>query len=523
MLWSEDGNMTIFSVLMTVLMLTITGAAVDIMRQEAVRADLQGTIDRAVLAAADLEQDQPPAEVVADYVAKAGMAAALSSVTVDEGLNYRVVTAEGETELDTVFLRMSGFPSLTAPARATAQEKVQNVEISLVLDVSGSMRGSRITNMRVAASQFIETVIQPADAPGLTTVSIVPYNATVNIGESLAPYFTLEETHDYSHCATFPSAAFDSVAVDPTQTLGRLGHFDMISTSGSTTEIPNPWCRTGDTSAITIHSADVSRLKSRINALGADGNTSIDLGMKWGVALLDPAMRPVVSALAEDGQVPGAAADRPAAYHDHEALKFVVVMTDGQNTTQYDLRPEYRTGMSDVWIDDRGTTNPLDDRFSLMVRDWSGSSNDIWFWERYENDGWSMRYRDRPDGGDQARRMTHAELFARFGTRAVAHKMYTQPYHDGWVGYGDWYDIYNAYDATVSGSQANDRLSRICAAARDQGIVVFAIGFEAPSAGQAAMRDCASSASHYFDVSGVEIADTFHAIARQINLLRLTE
>ncbi|SDY40492.1 Putative Flp pilus-assembly TadE/G-like [Citreimonas salinaria] len=515
--------MTIFSALFIVLLLGITGASVDIMRQEAVRSSMQGTIDRAVLAAADLEQNRPPVAVVEDYVARAGMSDALSDVIVDEGLNYRVVTASSARSLDTFFLRLSGFDQLLAPARATAEEKVANVEIALVLDVSGSMGNyDRIGNLRDAARAFVDTVIQPEGAPGLTTVSVVPYSATVNIGTGLAPYFNLEETHDYSHCVAFDAADFDETAVDPAATLRRLGHFDPYSTYENATAISNPWCPTAETSAIIIHSADSVLLRERIGALSAGGNTATDLGMKLGVALLDPAMRPVVQQLAAAGMVPATANARPAEYDDREALKFVVVMTDGDNTSQYDLKPHYRTGFSELWIDDRGNTYASDDRFSLRVRDWSGSSNDVWFQERYESDA-QRRYANQPDGGTGARRMTHAEVFARFGSRAVARRFMTQPYYDGYVSYSQYYDMYYAAEATVGAAEADNRLSRICAAARARGMVVFAIGFEAPARGQEAMRDCASSAAHYFDVEGVEIADTFHAIARQINSLRLTE
>ena len=50
--WSrQDGNITIFSVFMTLLVLLVTGAAVDIMRYESTRALMQTNMDRAVLAA----------------------------------------------------------------------------------------------------------------------------------------------------------------------------------------------------------------------------------------------------------------------------------------------------------------------------------------------------------------------------------------------------------------------------------------------------------------------------------------
>jgi Flp pilus assembly protein TadG len=89
----QSGSTTVFSVVMTLLILIVAGAAVDIMRFEATRALLQTTMDRAVLAAADLDQDQGSETVVQDYLAKAGLKSALSGVTSDTGLNFRTVNA----------------------------------------------------------------------------------------------------------------------------------------------------------------------------------------------------------------------------------------------------------------------------------------------------------------------------------------------------------------------------------------------------------------------------------------------
>jgi hypothetical protein len=62
-----------------------------------------------------------------------------------------------------------------------------------------------------------------------------------------------------------------------------------------------------------------------------------------------------------------------------------------------------------------------------------------------------------------------------------------------------------------------------CDLAKANGVTVYTIAFEAPSDAQRQMRTCASSPSHYFNVEGLEIADAFDAIARQINQLRLTQ
>lgn len=518
-----DGNMSILALAGSMVMLVFGGVGVDMIYSEVQRTKLQHTLDRSVLAAANLDQDLAPTTVVTEYFNAMNMADALSSISVDEGLSHRVVTANAQRSVDANFMRMLGVDELNSIGVATAEERIANVEISMVLDVSGSMgTNNKIGNLRNAATEFVRTVIKEDDS-GLTTINVVPYNATVNLGSTVSSYYNLEDTHSYSNCATFPASAFNTTVLDPDAELERLAHFDLWSTSTSNTPSFRSWCADSDYASVMVHSSNETALTDHIATFGSGGNTAIDLGMKWGVSFLDPSARPVVTDMIADNLVVSEAAGRPASYTAEDAIKIVVLMTDGQNTTQYDLKDKFKTGMSDLWIDDRGDNNPSNDRFSLRVRDWSGTSNDIWFWERYEDYSWNTRNRNYPDGDENARRMTNAEVFARWGTRGYARKFYVQPYYDGFVSYNQYYDVYYAYESTVNASSADARLSTICAEARDQDITVFAIGFEAPPAGQAAMQDCASSPAHYFAVEGIEITDAFRQIARTINQLRLTQ
>src|SRR5690606_29171789 len=95
------------------------------------------------------------------------------------------------------------------------------------------------------------------------------------------------------------------------------------------------------------------RLDARIDSLKAAGNTSIDIGMKWGAALLDARARPAIAALTAEGtdalqKVPEIFAGRPLDAGD-QTLKVIVVMTDGINTTQWELKDASKRGESDVW------------------------------------------------------------------------------------------------------------------------------------------------------------------------------
>ncbi len=523
----QEGAMSYVAVTGALIMMVFGGIGIDMIHAELKRNKVQNTLDRAVLAAANMDNTMDPEFVVQEYFRAMNMSDALNGVSVDQSLNYKRVTADGNATMPSNFMSLLGVDTLQASGLATAEHGLTKIEISLVLDVSGSMGGNKIVQLRNAAKGFVDLML-PADGSDMVSISVIPYNATVNLGNTVSQYFNLDDVHDYSSCATFETADFTNTAVDPSTELGRLAHFDPYNSSTNGGEITSPWCATGQTSAVIAHSSDPDVLKAHIDTLNAGGNTAIDLGMKWGAALLDPAARPAVQALSVAGHVSPEHSSRPAAYADNETLKFVVVMTDGQNTTQYDLKSDLKFGMSESWVDTRGTDDPSDDRYSLRVVDNPGDNNDTFYWLRMRNQPTGARYHNKADGPNSGspnapHQMTNAELYSRFSTAAVASQFFYRPYADGYLSYNTYADNYYAYQATVNGSQADTNLSTVCQSARNNGVVVYAIGVEAPQAGLNAMQDCASSVAHYFDVSGDDLNDTFSSIARSLQMLRLTQ
>jgi len=519
---SQDGNMTIFSLFTTLLTLTVGGAALDFMRYEATRAEVQATLDRALLAAADLDQERPAEEVVRDYLEKSGFQGTVSMIDINTTDNHRTVEAGFELALDTKFLALSGIDALTVKGSGAASEQTSDVEISLVLDISDSMdSNNRFTNMVTAATDFVDTVVSPnASGSGLTTVSIVPYNSVVNMGERLANYYTLTENHDYSTCVTFGDGDFDSTAISRTAPLNRIAHFDYTTSSENSYFLPNPWCVTGETNAPMIHSTNVAAMDAYIRGLETTRNTAIHLGVKWGAALLDPSLNALVADQVAENISPAGAQNRPAAFSDRETAKVMVVMTDGANSTEWDLKPEFKFGMSNIWVNDLGNDNPRDDRFSMRIEKADGSVE--YFLERFESNA-SLRYGLEPDGGADAVQMTNAEVYARWGMPGYRKKFFDTPWKDRRISYADYFYARFGYDYITRAQQADTWLSEICTASKSKGIVIYSVAFEAEEAGEAALRDCASSDSHYFEANGSGISDVFTAIARQINNLRLTK
>lgn len=206
-----------------------------------------------------------------------------------------------------------------------------------------------MANLRNAANVFVDTVLKDENED-LISVSVVPYSAHVNAGEDIfdqmnvspGPYFN--STHDYSHCVEFDNADFSNTTIDNGgQAYQQVQHFQRYNAGKYT--ITSPVCPKYSYEEIQPLSQDKVSLKAQIDQLTPRSNTSIFLGMKWGVALLDPSFNSINTGLVGEGVVDAVFSNRPAAYSDNETLKTVILMTDGQNvaTDRIDNR-YYRSG-----------------------------------------------------------------------------------------------------------------------------------------------------------------------------------
>lgn len=516
----ERGGLVVFAMFVLVIMLAAGGLAVDTIRHERERARLQTTLDRAVLAASNLDQALEPREVVESYVAAAGVTEALGTVTPDVGLNYKEVCAEAGRGLSTVLLHLAGVEALRAEAAACAAQHVTEVEISLVLDMSGSMDDNqRLPRLKVAATEFVETMLDD-DLPGRrTTISLVPFTSQVNAGAEMLGELHVTDEHEYTHCVSFDAADFRETAISH----GAADPLRRTSNFAPSVEKKHPdprdrYCPSGDATEILPWSDDAAALKDHIADLIAAGGTSIDVGAKWGVALLDPSMNGVLNHYADEGAVDDTYRNRPAAHGGEDVIKVMVLLSDGENVLEYRLTADYREGPSGIWVDPKDNradeTNYGNDRYSSH-RDRSDPED----YYRHHDDEWHHA----PDGGDDAHEMDWPEVFQRLSVHhlmgTIMRKAYAGNYPSGaLVPTGFPYPIHQ-----ISAATKDARSSHICQAARGAGVIVYTIGFETPAKGEAVLRGCATSEEqHHFDVEGVEISEAFRTIADAIQDLRLT-
>ncbi len=585
----EDGTVTGFSLFIFLMMLFVGGMAVDLMRFETERSALQNTLDAASLAATNLRSTSDPEELVVAFLEKRGYDPDLASVVVTEArsganaatgetgtLAARSVSATYDLTVNTFFMPFLGIDTLGTAARGAAKEGLQSVEISLVLDISTSMSwDGKLDDLKTSAKKFVDDVIDPDRDDSPVTISIVPFNHTVRVPESLLARLNTEgeieipvgdraeyggaltrydRTSTNSKCVRFmddelmtSSLASDYLflrAITTTQELDRVASYysHVYRTE---------WCR-DSMPEILLYETDASDLEAYINDLSAWGATSNDTGLKWGAALLDPAFRDLVSDMITDGELPSAISGRPYDYDPTNFMKVLVLMTDGANTEQFDLADEMKNGPSRVWYSETAESETGDGYFVEMP----GNSEDLrflrpgklsstdWWDTSWQSDGELVSaeqmeaYGDTDGDGDgDVVQLSYTQLYssAHFpSTRNVARLFYDSNYGD--------YDAYSAHlngnvavidneadgqaDRRMSGSPKNSSTDYgLCDAIKvNNDILVFTIAFQAGDDAEAVMADCATSSNYYFDADDGDALDAaFETIAGTITKLRLTQ
>ena len=559
------GSMSIFAGFLILSTLAVTAIGLDLMRLERERMVLQNTLDRAVLAAADMEQPLSPEAVVRSYLEKAGVGNALTQVNVLDSAASRRVTAAAEHQVPTLLLHLLGVDTWTVSGASQAREDVENIEISLVLDISGSMNGrSKLTNLKIAAKEFIDQVFSNS-TPGTVTVSIIPYASQVALPAELFDELTLEGENAHAQCINWSDESFDSVQIDVSEEYQRTLHFSQFGGNDLRPERGMflwPECYPDTNREAILMASNPDTLKDFIDGLSANGNTAIDMGVKWGAILLDPSFQPLAQSLAGSslGTIHPDHANRPVPYGEDTTMKIVILMTDGQNTSRTSIHPNFRTGDSPVWWNEQEQKYSIylgldsDDRDGDGITEeplfyWvdvdqpdapDGSKPTPWKNHAYGNgthdvtvtsrtctswdaDGLCPSYNTMATtapGGDPgtAVNLSYPELWE-YTSRSVVEGLYRE-FMSASQASQFWSQ---AIQTAGNRSAADARAVSVCSNIKGQGVNVYTIAFEASHAGTELLKSCASSDSHHFDVKGLEISDAFGTIASSIRALRLTQ
>ncbi len=580
----EEGAITAFILVMFLLMVVAGGMAVDFMRHEAERVRLQDAIDRGVLSATSFEQldssgneYNAPYDVVASYLSAEGYD--MSDTNFVLAVNPDPSNSQGQRRIDagalydinTFFLRLINIPTLTVAAVSSAETRYSDLELSLVLDVSGSMSwpaagqgqpgDPRIDDLIVAAHAFIDAIVTPQNEDK-TSVSIIPFSANVNPGELLANQIPgYDRWHNYSSCFEFNRAANSdfattAISLDPSAGYEQSQHFQLSAWRSNDPRLF--WCPR-ESNAITLPTNNKGLLKAAIDALDFEYYTASWQGMKWAAALLDPSLRPAFQTLsttmvnrptyADDGTIANPAlvaepaiptdfANRPADFNG-QTQKYIVLMSDGDNTLHTRIQPTaYNvTGAAD-WRDQANA-----DYWNTAWETVSSSNiNDM-----DPNYSYTTSTQRECTGPRWNRVCTDVTYYSQTVPASDQSQSPVNPSNSQLE--GSAWEIDNApscgWNCTSYDGEGDVILQEICNAAKANDIVVYTIGFaiKKPSwitadtvvtlqqainldhdqyAAYSELYQCATDGSKFYHAANAaELSEAFAAIAASISHLKL--
>lgn len=573
----ESGVMAPMMLIFFFLMVLIGGIAVDVMRFEGRRIALQQTMDRASLAAASLENSLSKTEagakaVVRSYFEAAGIGDELDDddIEVISALNSRTVKVNAKVRSINYFMSILDVPYLQANNVSQAEQRVSNVEIALVLDVSGSMynQPGRISNLKTAAKEFVDTVLED-DTENKFSIALVPYNGQVNLGPELFSKFTASHKHSYtnSYCLDLPTSVYSSTTLSRTTAFPQAPFADIFSNTNQSTGYvalndsyatplydttrklySNVFCNPVAGNFVRLHTNNRTTLKSQIDGLVAIGATSIDLGMKWGTFLLDPSSRSITSEMVGAG-VPDYFANRPADYEaindDEKTLKVVVLMTDGENFEGENFNNSYRTGPATGTAPTGNFTiykGNSDNYYSIFHASKVSSGKPFYVPHKGE---WHVRPWNGTTPGSKETYSSTAnytgvtipnwqDIWKATRVQWVAWQFFARP-----LGTSSstrttiFNNQMNAIRSNTDTDTMDARLKSMCALAGTKKILIYGIAFEATDKGTAAIRNCVIAskpgmtadqlATFFFDVQGKDISTAFDLIASNLSQLRLIQ
>lgn len=187
------GNVAmIFALTMPVLVM-ITMGGVDINRASTVRASLRDALDAATLAAArSSATTDTEINAIGNRVLRSNLqtfpdvALTSASFKLTDG---HIVVADAVVSVKTlvagIVLPSSGRlfdDRIAVGAHSEVNRSAKNLEVAMVLDVTGSMDGNDIAALKTAAASLVDTVVKDVQTPYTSRVSVVPYSMGVNLG-----------------------------------------------------------------------------------------------------------------------------------------------------------------------------------------------------------------------------------------------------------------------------------------------------------------------------------------------------
>jgi Flp pilus assembly protein TadG len=355
----QSGNTAIMFAAMGVVLMLAIGGAIDIGRWLHARDQTVAAIDAALLAGGRSlqtnSQDTAGALALArkyyDQNVTKRLPVTNDTITFTVADNGMAMTATGTAYIKTPFLQLANIdklPLLSTAATQFSKSEIavggnggENLEVAMMLDITGSMAGQKLQDMKDSAKDLIDIVVWKDQSKYTSKVAIVPFSEDIRLptttalnsarGTGLASSKSVttgsgfsQQTATYylSDCVVERTGTQKYTDAAPKSGQYVMAHYTSNYTGSGSNK--KGVCTVPSGSEVMALTSNVDSLKAKIDGLSAAGGTAGQLGTAWAWYTLSPnwnALWPTAS--------------QPAAYGADNLKKIAILMTDGEYNTQY--------------------------------------------------------------------------------------------------------------------------------------------------------------------------------------------
>lgn len=325
---AEGGGVAIIFAFCCMFLAAFVGGAVDFARLYRSQAAYQEALDAAALAGARAKQ-LGASDADAIKAAEAYLAVTRERFPVGGSVKFEVIEtgtalhAVGDLEIQTSFLSVAKLDKLPFKVRNTARfGQAPDVEMSLMLDVTGSMSGKKIKDLKDAVQDLVDIVVKEDDSSSKSRIALAPFSSSVKLRSDMFERATGRRGGGHKRCVVERGGG--EAYTDAAPGAGRyVTPIEDVSPTGNCS----------DAKEVFGLSSKKSDLKNMIASLKAGGSTAGHLGTAWAWYLLSPHWAGVLDE-----------SEKPAPYEDlkekkangmPKLRKIAVLMTDGEYNTQY--------------------------------------------------------------------------------------------------------------------------------------------------------------------------------------------